>query len=120
LSKIYLSRVSYFFTFSTQLFRFVTASFPAAEAELRVLLDEQCLVIVDEAYAEFASWTAVPLLARYPNLVVMRTFSKWAGLAGLRVGYMAAHPSIVAKIVQIKQPYNVCAGVFACGSCSLP
>jgi histidinol-phosphate/aromatic aminotransferase/cobyric acid decarboxylase-like protein len=46
----------------------------AAEAELRVLLDEQCLVIVDEAYAEFAAWTAVPLLARYPNLVVMRTF----------------------------------------------
>ena len=91
-----------------------------APPQLRVLLEEQCLVIVDEAYAEFASWTAVPLLARYPNLVVMRTFSKWAGLAGLRVGYMAAHPSIVAKIVQIKQPYNVCVEIRALFTLSFP
>jgi histidinol-phosphate aminotransferase len=78
-----------------------------SEAELLPLLAERCVVIVDEAYAEFASDSALRLLSQYRNLIVMRTFSKWAGLAGLRVGYVVAEPSIVAKIVQIKQPYNI-------------
>lgn len=67
-------------------------------------------IIVDEAYAEFCedSWkSAMQLVPRIPNLVVLRTFSKWAGLAGLRVGYGAAHPKIVEWMMAIKQPYNV-------------
>lgn len=67
------------------------------------------IVVVDEAYIEFAGMerTAVNLLGDFPNLVVLRTFSKWSGLAGLRVGYAIAHPNIVARIMAIKQPYNV-------------
>jgi histidinol-phosphate aminotransferase len=69
-------------------------------------------IIVDEAYAEFCedSWrSAKELVPQIPNLVVLRTFSKWAGLAGLRVGYGAAHPKIAEWMMAIKQPYNVSA-----------
>jgi histidinol-phosphate aminotransferase len=47
------------------------------------------------------------LVAEYDNLVVLRTFSKWAGLAGLRVGYGIMHESIAAHLWKIKQPYNI-------------
>jgi hypothetical protein len=59
-------------------------------------------------YAEFCedSWrSAKELIPTIPNLVVLRTFSKWAGLAGLRVGYGAAHPKIAGWMMAIKQPY---------------
>ena len=62
-----------------------TGNMPS-EAEVRALLDTGILVIVDEAYYEFNGNTLLPLLDEYPNLVVLRTFSKWAGLAGLRIG----------------------------------
>ena len=71
------------------------------------LCQENALIVVDEAYAEFADNTAFPLVAQHSNLVVMRTFSKWAGLAGLRVGYMIAHPTLVKAGLQVKQPYNI-------------
>ena len=45
---------------------------------------EDAMIVVDEAYADFAGCSADVLLAKYPNLMVCRTFSKWAGLAGLR------------------------------------
>ena len=50
------------------------------------LLDTGLLVLVDEAYYEFVGQTVAPLIGQYQNLMVLRTFSKWAGLAGLRVG----------------------------------
>ncbi|CAA9557058.1 MAG: Histidinol-phosphate aminotransferase [uncultured Thermomicrobiales bacterium] len=58
-----------------------------ADAIERVIAEAPCLVAVDEAYAEFAGTTMVPLMERYPNLAILRTLSKFAGLAGLRVGY---------------------------------
>ena len=75
--------------------------------EIEALCALDTLVVVDEAYAEFAGTSAVPLLDAHPNLVVMRTFSKWAGLAGLRVGYAVAHADLVEPMLAIKQPYNV-------------
>ena len=66
-----------------------------SNATIARLCAENALIVVDEAYAEFAETTAFPLLQQHSNLVVLRTFSKWAGLAGVRVGYMVAHPSIV-------------------------
>ena len=65
------------------------------------------LIVLDEAYAEFSETTAIPLLERFSNLVILRTFSKWAGLAGLRVGYSLSHPALASKMMAIKQPYNV-------------
>lgn len=67
-------------------------------------------VVIDQAYAEFdfeASNEVFGLLERFPNLLILRTFSKWAGLAGARVGYAVAHPKVVEKLINIKQPYNV-------------
>lgn len=64
-------------------------------------------VVVDEAYYEFSGETVVPLVSQYENLMVLRTFSKWAGLAGLRVGYGIFPPKIADYLMAIKMPYNV-------------
>jgi histidinol-phosphate/aromatic aminotransferase/cobyric acid decarboxylase-like protein len=79
------------------------------DSEIEALCSLEAIVVVDEAYIEFAGLhrSATRFLGRFPNLVVMRTFSKWAGLAGLRVGYMVGHPKLVERAKAIKQPYNV-------------
>ncbi len=79
----------------------------ASVEEVERLCALDALVVVDEAYAEFAGTTFVPLIAEHPNLVVVRTFSKWAGLAGLRIGYGVANEELARRMMAIKQPYNV-------------
>jgi len=64
-------------------------------------------VVVDEAYYEFSGETVMPLIDRYSNLMVIRSFSKWAGLAGLRVGYGIFPPRIAGYLMAIKIPHNV-------------
>jgi len=64
-------------------------------------------VVVDEAYFEFSGETVVPLVRRYDNLIVLRTFSKWAGLAGLRIGYGILPVNIASYLLTIKPPYNI-------------
>jgi histidinol-phosphate aminotransferase len=81
-------------------------SLSLAEIE-RLCGDGDGLVVIDEAYHEFAGASAVPLLARHPNLVVLRTFSKAMGLAGLRVGYLLASPELVREVNKARLPYNV-------------
>ena len=71
------------------------------------LVDTGLPVLVDEAYYEFSGQTVVPLVSQYENLMVLRTFSKWAGLAGLRVGYGFFPPKIADHLLRIKMPYNV-------------
>lgn len=66
-----------------------------------------CLVVIDEAYCEFSGKSALQLVPKYPNLIIVRTFSKWAALAGLRVGYSISHPQIAQGMMSVKQPYNV-------------
>ncbi|MDM7924691.1 MAG: histidinol-phosphate transaminase [bacterium] len=65
------------------------------------------LVAWDEAYGEFWGETAVPLIDRHPNLVILKTFSKALGLAGLRIGYLIGHPSVVAELKKVNIPFNV-------------
>lgn len=64
-------------------------------------------VVVDEAYYEYSGETMMPLVNRYDNLIVLRSFSKWAGLAGLRVGYGVFPPQIAKYMMAIKIPHNV-------------
>ena len=71
------------------------------------LLETGAIVVVDEAYYEFAGVTVAPLVAEFDNLVVLRTFSKWAGLAGLRVGYGIFPAEIITHLWKLKQPYNI-------------
>jgi len=62
---------------------------------------------VDEAYYEFSGVSVASLVSKYENLIVLRTFSKWAGLAGLRVGYGVFHKNVIKYLNKIKPPYNV-------------
>jgi histidinol-phosphate aminotransferase len=78
---------------------------PAAAIE-RVLAAAPGLVVVDEAYADFAGTTLVPRVLEFPNLVVMRTLSK-VGLAGARLGYAVAHPAWIGELDKVRSPYNV-------------
>jgi len=64
-------------------------------------------LVVDEAYYEFSGNSVVDLVPHYDNLMVLRTFSKWAGLAGLRVGYGAFPLKIADIIMKIKPPYSI-------------
>jgi len=72
---------------------------------------ERVVVVIDEAYNEYLSADlradVIKWLRRHPNLVVTRTFSKAYGLAGLRVGYALAHPSIADVMNRVRQPFNV-------------
>lgn len=82
----------------------------ALEALVR-RVPERVIVVIDEAYNEYlpADLRAdtVKWLRRHPNLVVTRTFSKAYGLAGLRVGYALAHPSVADVMNRVRQPFNV-------------
>ncbi|MHA1273176.1 MAG: histidinol-phosphate transaminase [Promethearchaeota archaeon] len=64
------------------------------------------LVVVDEAYADFSEQTALPLLKKVKNLIVVRTFSKSFSLAGLRIGYALADANIIKEMNKVKLPYN--------------
>jgi histidinol dehydrogenase len=65
------------------------------------------VVVVDEAYYEFAGVTAVGLVAQLPNLVVVRTLSKAFGLAGLRVGYAISDPAVAAAVGRVRPPGSI-------------
>lgn len=65
------------------------------------------LIVLDEAYFEFSQITGIELVKEYPNLLVTRTFSKAFGLAGLRVGYLAANPSLVKGLRRMYNPKSV-------------
>ena len=71
------------------------------------ILDTGLPVVVDEAYYEFSGETVAQLVGQYENLMVLRTFSKWAGLAGLRIGYGMFPPKIADYLLRIKEPYCV-------------
>ncbi len=86
------------------------AAADALEAFVRKV-PERVLVVIDEAYNEYLHHDlradTVKWLKRHPNLVVSRTFSKAYGLAGLRVGYALAHPSVADVMNRVRQPFNV-------------
>lgn len=84
------------------------------------LLDSGALIVIDEAYIEFAAATSLAgRAAAGAPLVVLRTFSKWAGLAGLRVGYGVMPPQVAAVLMQVKQPYSVSVAAEAAALASL-
>jgi len=76
--------------------------------DLRALLKlTNGLVVIDEAYHEFAEHSVVPLLRDHENLVVLRTFSKAMAMAGLRIGYLLAAPELASEVGKAVLPYNL-------------
>jgi len=73
----------------------------------RILSQTEALVVCDEAYQDFGGPSAIRLLSHSSRLVVLRTFSKAFGLAGLRFGLALAHPAVAREIAKAKLPYNV-------------
>jgi histidinol-phosphate aminotransferase len=86
----------------------------ASAADIMRLVDEvppHVLLVLDEAYIEFLDEPAdlLPLVrgGKTPNLLLMRTFSKIYGLAGLRLGYGIGHPDLIATLERVRQPFNI-------------
>ena len=77
------------------------------EEALESILSAGIVVAVDETYYEFSKSTSAHMVPDYENLIVLRSLSKWAGLAGLRIGYGIMSPTLVKHIIDIKPPYNV-------------
>ena len=76
--------------------------------EVETLLQEtSALVVLDEAYFEFAQESGVALLDKYNNLVILRTFSKAFGMAGLRVGYLLTNKEVMQELAKVRSPYNL-------------
>lgn len=73
----------------------------------RLLEATDALVMIDEAYSEFSRCTVLPLLKKHKNLVILRTFSKAYSLAGVRLGYIFAHPEVITEFIKVRQPYSV-------------
>jgi histidinol-phosphate aminotransferase len=82
---------------------------PTPRKDVLELLDTGVPVLADEAYVEFCGETVTQLVPSYKNLMVLRTFSKWAGLASFRIGYGIFPPEIADYLMNIKMPYNVSA-----------
>ncbi|MFC6171038.1 histidinol-phosphate transaminase [Loigolactobacillus jiayinensis] len=88
-----------------------TAVTCAAIAEFMAQVPENVLVLIDEAYMDFVddltTYTALPLLTQYANLMVLRTFSKAYGLANFRVGYAVMPPKLAPSLQSVRLPYNL-------------
>ncbi|OGV76912.1 MAG: histidinol-phosphate transaminase [Methylotenera sp. RIFCSPLOWO2_02_FULL_45_14] len=81
---------------------------PLALAEIEKLLKKntQSVVVIDEAYVDFGTESAVSLINRYPNLLVTHTLSKARSLAGLRVGYALGSPELIEALIRVKDSFN--------------
>jgi histidinol-phosphate aminotransferase len=75
---------------------------------VRLVRAAPCMVVIDEAYSEFAGWSAAPLVADHANLIVVRTMSKAFSMAGMRLGWCVAQPLVVELMNRVRPPNSVC------------
>jgi histidinol-phosphate aminotransferase len=92
-----------------------------ARADLRRILEAAVgtMVVIDEAYFEFSGVTVIRWIRRHKNLIVTRTFSKAAGLAGLRLGCLFVHPQMAANMQKAHSPYPVNAAALAAAEAAI-
>lgn len=79
---------------------------PLSDIERLLTAQPDVVVVVDEAYVDFGADSAIALVARYPNLLVVHTLSKSRSLAGLRVGYAVGHPDLIEGLERVKNCFN--------------
>ncbi len=77
------------------------------------------IVVIDEAYVDFAEFSALPLVQEFDNVMVLRTLSKGYSLAGLRIGFGIANPQLLAGLFKVKDSYNVDAIAIALGAAAI-
>ncbi len=83
----------------------IALSVETIESMLENLASDK-IMVVDEAYVDFSTQSALPLLQKYKNVVIVRTFSKSFSLAGMRLGYCIAHPEVISTIMKVKNSFN--------------
>ncbi|MCF7919841.1 MAG: histidinol-phosphate transaminase [Candidatus Cloacimonetes bacterium] len=81
--------------------------FPQEQLEEIIAADKERLVLIDETYFEFSGVSWLPKLARYPNLIILRTFSKAFSAAGLRFGYLVAGTKVISEIRKVVTAFNL-------------
>ena len=79
---------------------------PLDRIEKIAAANRESVVVIDEAYIDFGGQTAIPLIERYPNLLVVQTLSKSRSLAGLRVGFAVGHPDLIEALDRVKNSFN--------------
>jgi len=84
-----------------------TGTWADKDAVEAVVESSSGVVVLDEAYVDFAPASRVDLLASHPNLLILRTFSKSYALAGMRIGFALGHPDLVAALDLVKDSYNL-------------
>ncbi len=78
-----------------------------AEEMARLAKSVDGILVIDEAYVDFARWNCLDLVTQYDNLIILRTLSKSFSLAGLRVGFAIAQKEIIDGMIKVKDSYNV-------------
>ncbi|MEW6096812.1 MAG: histidinol-phosphate transaminase [bacterium] len=96
-----------------------TANCFSKEKVLRIVEESKGLIIIDEAYFEFSKETFLPLINSYDKVIILRTFSKAFGLAGLRIGYLIANQAVVSELFKVKLPYNLNSFSQAVATCAM-
>lgn len=84
--------------------------------------NQESVVIVDEAYVDFGGVSALPLLSKYENLLIVQTFSKSRAMAGMRIGYAMGHPSLIQAMNDVKysiNSYTMNYPSLVCGVCAV-
>ena len=84
-----------------------TGSWAEARAVEHVVSRSRGVVVLDEAYVDFAPASGIHLLPKYRNLLILRTLSKSYALAGMRVGFALGHPELIADLLAVKDSYNL-------------
>lgn len=88
--------------------------------DLRELLQKVAgIVVIDEAYVDFAEFSALPLVQEFENAIVLRTLSKGYSLAGLRMGFGVANPKLLSGLFKVKDSYNIDAIAIAVGTAAM-
>jgi len=77
------------------------------------------ILVIDEAYVDFSGISALPLLAEFENVILLRTLSKGYSLAGLRIGFGIAHPQLLSGLFKLKDPYNIDAIAMVVGAAAI-